>query len=351
MSPPCCCAVVLRSSRVLHPLFHSLPPTLISQGTTYTNKLIQSISQTTTATNYGVEQSGYSTSIPIKPNLTEGPFFRFPKRNYSKYILTKTHCGACKPNSIVYKETKFGLVISDTIFTFVKLRTKLDCSRCSPERYIVNAGRFGADCRSGNKLENGKQLSINQAYSSSLVKKAVHIIRNPFNNIVSRLRYQHKTWADRPDREEFLRLFQADQQGFRRWCQFLDYSTRKTFTSDLLDNKTKELYPLIPCPAEFYRYVQWHNLATEITEKRMRIPVLSLFYENYTESYNDTVNQLLDFLELEAVSDPSPFIEGKEYPDYFTDDEKYYAGILAKHLATTKTWSLIGHYFENFMDR
>ena len=113
---------------------------------------------------------------------------------------------------------------------------------------------------------------------------------------------------------------------------------------------TKELFPLIPCPAEFYRYVQWHNLAIEVIEKQMKIPVYTLFYENYTKHYNDTVDQLFEFLELPAVSKPPKFISGKEYPEYFTDDEKYFAGHLVKHLATEKTWSLIGHYFDGLMD-
>lgn len=114
------------------------------------------MTQTTTATNYGQEQSGYRSSIPISPSLPDGPYFRFPNGNYSKYVLTKTHCGGY-------------------------------CVRCTPTRYVLDAKRFDSDCRSGNKLVEGKGSSTKPAYGSDLPKKAVHILRNPLDNIVARL--------------------------------------------------------------------------------------------------------------------------------------------------------------------
>lgn len=29
----------------------------------------------------------------MSPELTNGPYFRFPNQTYSKYVLTKSHCG------------------------------------------------------------------------------------------------------------------------------------------------------------------------------------------------------------------------------------------------------------------
>jgi hypothetical protein len=35
-------------------------------------------------------------------------------------------------------------------------------------------------------MENGEKVSESTAYSKDIVKKAIHLIRDPFDNIVSR---------------------------------------------------------------------------------------------------------------------------------------------------------------------
>ena len=65
-----------------------------NSGTTYTNHLLQDYTRTTTATNYGQEQSTKHASIAIDPSSIDGPFFRYPSWSLPpRYILTKTHCG------------------------------------------------------------------------------------------------------------------------------------------------------------------------------------------------------------------------------------------------------------------
>ena len=161
---------------------------------------------------------------------------------------------------------------------------------------------------------------------------------------------QRKNWFNHKNHEEHLELFQNNQDGFRKWCLFLQATSyNATVESDLLDDTTKELYEVVPCASEFYRYVQWHNLAIEVAEEQLQLPVHTIFYEDYSHKYNETVDQLLDFLQLDAVSEPPPFIPGKEYHDYFSEDDKYYAGQLVKHLATNATWALLKHYFEGIL--
>lgn len=292
-----------------------------NSGTTYTNKMVQGITKTTTATNYGQEQGGHKTSIPISPDLPDGPFLRYPEWDYSEYVLTKTHCTGY-------------------------------CNRCTPSRYVLTASAFERGCRSGNKRVDNKSHTTRDApYPSDLPKKAVHILRNPMDNIVARLHMERKNWANHGRHDDFLKVFQSDKEGFQKYCKFLHITGYNiTLQSDLLDDRTKELFGVVPCAAEFYRYVQWHNLAFEVAEKRLHLPVHTMFYEDYSTNFNQTADQLLDFLQLQAVSDPPPFIKGKEYRDYFSEDQQYNIGLLVKHLANNNTWALLKHYFEGILD-
>ena len=162
---------------------------------------------------------------------------------------------------------------------------------------------------------------------------------------------ERKNWVNHGNHETYLKVFQSNKDGFQKWCKFLHKSTyNATFSSDLLDDTTKSLFPKVPCASDFYRYVQWHNYAIEVSEKRLKLPVHTIFYESYNYNYNETVDDLLDFLDLEAVSTPPPFIKGKEYQDYFSKEERYDAGRLIKHLATNATWALLKHYFEGILE-
>jgi len=122
---------------------------------------------------------------------------------------------------------------------------------------VETVEQFETDCLSGNKMVEGKEIDTKPAYSKSLPKKAVHIIRDPYSNIVARLHMQRKNWVKHKDREEYLKLFTSDTRGFRKWCRFVEYiSYNKTYGHTIIDKKTQELFHEIPCPADFYRYVQ-----------------------------------------------------------------------------------------------
>ena len=77
----------------------------------------------------------------------------------------------------------------------------------------------------------------------------------------------------------------------------------------------------VPCQAEFYRYVQWHNLAFAVTLVDLDVPSMVLYYEDYSTRFKDVTNQLMNFLELEAVGEAPPFVVNKEYGDYYTFEE------------------------------
>jgi hypothetical protein len=58
---------------------------------------------------------------------------------------------------------------------------------------------------------------------------------------------------------------------------------------------------------QFYRYVQWHNLAFSMS-REMNLPTMMLHYDEYTTDYEGTRDRVLDFLELpHVVSVDIPF--------------------------------------------
>ena len=285
------------------------------QGTTYTLKLIQQFTNTTTATNYGNEQGVRGTSIPVHENLVNGPFYRYPDWDRpTQFLLTKTHCGGRSMEP-------------------------------SPSEYVETARSFEIACRSGNRIVNDTKEFV--IYASSIPKRAIHLIRNPFDNVVARLHLEQKRWAREEKDQHKLREFNASKEGFQAWCRFQDVrSEKEEKSSRYFDDEIWEWAQDLPCHAEFMRYTWWHNLALE-TIRRLNLPLHSLFYENYTQNWDETVQQMFEFLQLSPADGASPleFIAGKTYLDYFEQRHVALAKGLVSTLASPESWALLEHYF------
>lgn len=285
----------------------------------------------TIATNYGLEtvmDSEGRQGIPALNHSALGPFWKFSDwEKPRRYIMTKTHCGG-------------------------------RCTACRPESYIETVRSFSVACRSGSflRLLNGTKNGTKEyaTYDEGIAQRAIHLIRNPFDNLVSRLHMERKNWAVRADgREEEIKArleeFTSDKPGLKAWCTYIHLARAKEEEeSRFYDAEIKSLVQNLPCHSEFFRYVQWHNMAHEVTE-RLHLPTMTLFYENYTTNFNQTVTDLLNFLELPTVNNAPEFITGKQYDTFFEPEECRTAATLAKMLASPKTWSSIRHYFENWL--
>jgi hypothetical protein len=220
-----------------------------NSGTTYTLKLIQQYTNTTTATNYGFEQSTSRDSIPIHDSLNNGPFWRYPDQDAPpRFVVTKTHCGG-------------------------------NCMCSNPEQYVETQRSFEIACRSGSKTAN--QSKFDTVYAASIPKRAVHLFRNPFDNLVARLHLEQKKWK-RKNETEKLEIFNATREGFHEWCRYLDFKAKRTeLSSHFYDDEMLAITKELPCHAEIIRYTWWHELAMD-TVRRMDFPIHRLYYENYT---------------------------------------------------------------------
>lgn len=288
------------STSVLGPKRSKTNPSSVCQGTSYTITNLERITGTTTATNYARD---IAPNVPVHPNWINGPFLHKPVgRSVPAHVLTKTHCGGyC-----------------------------MDCAMSG--YYLPNASQFERSCRTGNQW--GGNTTVYDDSHSPKITKAVHLIRNPFDNLVGRA---HLGSQHRVERGESA--FNHTPEGLNAWCYYLDTKYAKE------SRQNAQLFDLdLPCHAEWFRYIQWHNHAVEVTSQFQS--VLHLYYTNYTTNYDATIHELLNFLQLSIVQDPIPFATGKAYLDYFSTEHQRRAAHYVRKMASPATWRLLAHFFE-----
>ena len=203
-------------------------------------------------------------------------------------------------------------------------------------------------------LTSKKRLNKNQAtefvtYSPDLVKKAVHIFRNPMDNIVSRFRYEWMQQA-KSNQNNWANNYPKNREGFRRWCTHLNANRTKIMSSSIhwIDPSLKEVMDGVPCVTEFYRYVQWHNLAFATTSD-LQVPSLVFYYEDYSSRFKEVTEELTNFLGLKQLGEAPKFIDNKEYGDYYTTTDKQAIAKFIKEFATKPTWQILEHYLHGYL--
>jgi hypothetical protein len=273
----------------------------------------------TTATNYALEgdikdQPG----VPIHDDASvAGPFLQLTHSRVttvpSTYILTKTHCGGF-------------------------------CSDCKPLNYIETPRSFQISCQSGRKATLGADGTLDTSlvtYDASLVKKSVHVIRNPLDNIVARFHLEWKRFKSQKNKD-WISKYPYNSFGFNKWCEHKD-SLNEMSETRWVDSKLLDLLKSVPCQAEFYRYIQWHNLGFSIT-RDMGIPTLIIHYQDYRDDWENTLTRLLNFLELPRNGAGEPFDHGKEYRNYYSADQRSAIKAFIQEYATTETWENVKDY-------
>lgn len=186
-----------------------------NSGTSYTLRVVRQVSNTTTATNYGDEHIEPSTnSSVVWDNRTRGPFRAYTNLPLPKeFILTKTHCAS-------------------------------RCVHCGPDGYLETPLSFQRGCLRSNRVRENKQTE--EFYSRDHVKRAVHLMRHPMDNIVARFHLSN--------RHERSGHFANNASGFQEWCRVLDTSyTWMEQHTRWIDPQLRHLWRSIPCHAEFFR--------------------------------------------------------------------------------------------------
>jgi hypothetical protein len=127
------------------------------------------------------------------------------------------------------------------------------------------------------------------------------------------------------------------------YCAYLDDVYADLKTDSVLEN-----YTHIPCHTEFFRYIQWHNDATNLQSKYANTkPVLYMWYENLTSVVG--LEPLLDFLTLKtnprhvasALTSQQPSVSA-----FFSEHLMQDASRMIKEFASPTAWELIRHYLD-----
>lgn len=202
---------------------------------------------------------------------------------------------------------------------------------CSPSTYLHTAESFETACLTGQR-----QGKVKVTYDPSIPQRAVHLLRNPIDNMVGRMHLFNK--HHRADR---LNDFNTSLVGIEAWCDYLDekYAAKES-SHEVLRN-----YSHVPCHAEWYRYIQWHNLAWQVSRERLQLPVHYLYYEDYGTRATETIQELMEFLRETAVAPMLEFrVSSKKYRDFLADSHIEAATKMMQELALPGVWKLLERY-------
>ena len=284
-----------------------------NSGTSYTIRLVRDVSQTRTASNYADETPVGAQGVKeaVYADQPTGPFWildedRSQHGETPPLVLTKTHCG-------------------------------IRCNPCSPEEMAETTYSFRRRClvTKWTTAQGNHQYST---YPDDRVRKAVHLIRDPLDNVVSRFHLINAQTGNK---------YAANNLGFLKYCMSIDFQYIDSETKYMHFGQNKVLSALwkVPCHADFLRYVEWHNLAFAV-QTDLQLDTMVLHYEDFGNGrFNATLQALLDFLELPLRASPqTPFDSGKAYRDYFSPEETNIIRTAMKFAASRQTWEQIRRY-------
>ena len=327
-----------------------------NSGTSYTLHLVRTASQTQTATNYATkrlqrkihrrrQESSNATTTPTKNSAITvsrpvfphsqpmGPFWGGEEDEYSNLALpshvalTKTHCATpciwCGPDKYL---------ISTHFFQ----------SRCQRAERIVLSDSHDTTKNTTNNTPTALVPTIEKAvYPTTHVTKAIHLFRNPLDNVVSRFRYERSNGRS-------ATAYPDTREGFRSYCHTLNQEFRSHYRTPgmrlLLDPTLLRLLEQVPCFSELIRYVEWHNMAWA-TQWDLNLETLVLHYSDYRAPlFQSTLDRLLTFLQLQHVGSPAVFVESKTYGHYYTWQEQMAAFAAMKQMSFQHTWEQLERY-------
>jgi len=244
----------------------------------------------------------------------DGPF-RLSDQPLPKggYILSKSHCG--------------GYCFSD----------------CPPNWFKLTPQKFLNECTTGARFdqkEDGTSERTWTHYDPSIVKKVVHLFRDPFDNIISRFNHECKLNMRKPGTVKWINDYNNDVVGFNNWCKDSDERHKE---SAWFDATVLEAFKGVPCHGEFFRYAQWHNNAF-ITAHFLGIPTHVVHYRDFHDDAKFTLHGILQFLEQPKKNSRVPPFSLKTYKSFYSPDDKMRISSLIKILAIPETWEHLKRY-------
>jgi len=276
----------------------------LEQGTSYTLNNTLTLTGKATATNHGRNPRKL---IPVNPLVAKAPYL-LVGNNYSipDLVMTKSHC---------------------TGYSFFN-------------RPAPNVKIFREACLRGT--HQGDSGLVADLYPPKLVAKAIHLIRNPLDNVLSRMHHALKNGMVPEDQATAMDNSPA---GLHVWCDYVDAQFRPFIPKWVSNRKDVIRILTVPCHSDIIRYIVWHNSANQMLQE-MDLPVYKLYYENYTTNFDETVQEVLAFVNQTQAREARSFVTGKTYTWMFDSAHFHEILYLIKSFATNETWAMLQHYFD-----
>eukprot|EP00979_Chaetoceros_neogracilis_P001488 scaffold253_cov267-Chaetoceros_neogracile.AAC.21 len=302
-------------------------------GSTYTMLLVSKITNATLATNYAFNSHADKKDKKHTSSLNNQEQARVP----GSPIWYTTYGSTTKPTN--------------------NLLTLSHCAGhcmypCHPENYVQTEVSFEETCRSIID-ESDVMMGDDGGYEIYVtpktdISKIIHLIRDPFSNIVSR--YHEYLLEDNSKRE--ASKLSPNKEGFKDWCLEMDANVKLSELdreATFINYEVKELMKDVPCRSEFYKYVSWHNHVMNMAQNE-HYPIMQVYYEDYASKSKEQqlAMKMAGFLEEPIVNTsnltPSTMVL-RSYRDYYTDEERLSAEKLVKSMALMTTWDVLERYF------
>jgi len=194
---------------------------------------------------------------------------------------------------------------------------------------------------SGYRTEKGQNgVRFYGKVDTERVRGVIHLIRNPFTNIVARYHLERRHLVQKNPALE-LQL-PNNATGFQRWCRYLDEAYGEN-EAEVLPEKIVSLMKDVPCRAEFFKYAQWHSRLVDVLPQLGK--TLTVHYSDYEMRFNETVSSIMDFLQQQVTQPIRPFRPLPTYSDHYTDAQRKAARKLVKVVSSSEVWSMIRQYF------
>ena len=227
--------------------------TFPNSGTTYTSLLVATVTGTYTATNYGQEKAvqGVPTENEILRRKSHSIMTDNPIPSWSVYsseaimpptkgyILTKTHCGG---------------------YCF-------DCVAGRGAKDTQDAQSFFKACGRGQHViqntTSGEFRAINGYTPREKIGRIVHILRDPFDNVVARFHYHRNKMKEQTiGSEPWLEKYPNTRQGFRSYCTDFGEQWRAKEEKFYKDDDKNDVFDLVKdVPCLISRLLSLHAMA------------------------------------------------------------------------------------------
>lgn len=214
------------------------------------------------------------------------------------------------------------------------------CRNCHPRKYMYNYGRFREMCWEGTVMQDGRQVAVK--YNPELVKSAVHLYRDPFDNIVLRFWAERETMAA-GNHLTWLQRYPPTHAGFQSWCNDRDaewYDVENAWYGA----ETMQKAEGVICRQEFYKYIMFHNNIVR-TRLAYNLPTFVLKYEDFFLNYEKTLSNIVSFLGLPMLREPPEKDVQVGFSErYYTDENREAAKNLMRSLALPKVLEVLDEY-------